>query len=473
MPAPHGRPARPPGPPVGSIGPFGSEVVHDMGDDVMRVIEWRGADAATRRQLLERGFGLVFDDGLRAAISSLVDEVRRDGDAAVLRALARFDDVHITADRLRVTPEEFAHARTVVGAGVVAAIADLIDHVRRFNEHLAAQHRDWQMEMEPGLTAGEKVTPIVSAGLFVPSGKGSFPSVLGQIGTPAVVAGVPRIVVVVPPVPGTGGTVDPAVLVTAEMLGIADVFRVNGPAGVAALAFGTESIPQVAKVCGPGSPPVTLAQLEVQRFGCVSVTLLCMSESLIVADGSVDPVLLAADLLNEAEHGGDSTSVLVTWDRALLAPTQAELTRQLALLPEPRRAYAAEALGTNGGAILVGGPDEAAEVANAFAPEHLQLSVAADIETELLAALTNAGEILLGQNTPFSAGNFVIGAPAALPTNGWAKVSSGITVEAFIKKTAVARADQRALARMAPSILALAAHEGFPAHANAVTARRL
>ena len=345
--------------------------------------------------------------------------------------------------------------------------------MRRFNEHLAAQHRDWQMEMEPGLTAGEKVTPIVSAGLFVPSGKGSFPSVLGQIGTPAVVAGVPRIVVVVPPVPGTGGTVDPAVLVTAEMLGIADVFRVNGPAGVAALAFGTESIPQVAKVCGPGSPPVTLAQLEVQRFGCVSVTLLCMSESLIVADGSVDPVLLAADLLNEAEHGGDSTSVLVTWDRALLAPTQAELTRQLALLPEPRRAYAAEALGTNGGAILVGGPDEAAEVANAFAPEHLQLSVAADIETELLAALTNAGEILLGQNTPFSAGNFVIGAPAALPTNGWAKVSSGITVEAFIKKTAVARADQRALARMAPSILALAAHEGFPAHANAVTARRL
>jgi len=150
-----------------------------------------------------------------------------------------------------------------------------------------------------------------------------------------------------------------------------------------------------------------------------------------------------------------------------------ELARQLAALPEPRRAYAARALGTNGGAVLVGSPDEAAAVANAFAPEHLQLSVAADVESELLDLLTDAGEILLGQYTPFSAGNFVIGAPAALPTNGWAKVSSGITVETFLKRTAVARADQRALARMAPSILALSGHEGFPAHANAVIERHL
>jgi len=444
-----------------------------MVDGVMRVVEWASADAATRRGLLERGHDLVFDDRLRADISALVDEVRRDGDAAVVRALARFDDVHITADRLRVAPAEFAAARAEVGADVVAAMHDLIDHVRRFNEHLLSTHRDWQIEMEPGLTAGEKITPIVSAGLFVPSGKGSFPSVLGQIGTPAMVAGVPRVAVAVPPTPGRDGAVDPAVLVTAEILGIDEVYRVNGPAGVAALAFGTESIPRVAKVCGPGSPPVTIAQLEVQRYGCVSVTLLCMSESLIVADGSVDPVLLAADLLNEAEHGGDSTSVLVTWDRSLLAPTQAELARQLALLPEPRRSYAAAAVGVNGGAIVVGGPDEAVDVANAFAPEHLQLSVAADIEADVLAGLTNAGEILLGQYTPFSAGNFVIGAPAALPTNGWARVSSGITVETFLKRTAVARADARALARMSPTVLALSAHEGFPAHAAAVTARRL
>ena len=439
----------------------------------MRVVEWRRADEATRRQLLERGHDLVFDDALRTSIAALVDEVRRDGDAAVVRALARFDDVTITADRLRVAPSEFAAARHEVGDDVVAAIHDLVDHVRRFNEHLLSTHQDWQIEMEPGLTAGEKVTPIVSAGLFVPSGKGSFPSVLGQIGTPAVVARVPRVAVAVPPVPGRDGAVDPAVLVTAEILGITEVYRVNGPAGVAALAFGTESIPQVAKVCGPGSPPVTIAQLEVQRYGCVSVTLLCMSESLIIADGSVDPAFLAADLLNEAEHGGDSTSVLVTWDRSLLAPTQAELARQLALLPEPRRSYAAAAIGVNGGAIVVGGPDEAVEVANAFAPEHLQLSVAPDLEPEMLGALTNAGEILLGQYTPFSAGNFVIGAPAALPTNGWARVSSGITVETFLKRTAVARADARALARMAPSVLALAAHEGFPAHAAAVTARHL
>lgn len=444
-----------------------------MAEPVMRVVEWRHANDATKRQLLERGFGLVFDDGLRANIAALVDDVRRDGDAAVVRALARFDDVHITPDRLAVTPDEFEAAEARVAEPVKAAIADLIDHVRRFNERILSHQQSWSMEMEPGLTAGEKVSPVVSAGLFVPSGKGSFPSVLGQIGTPAKVAGVPTVAVVVPPVPGTGGEVDPAVLVTARMLGIDAVYRVNGPAGVAALAFGTEHIPKVAKVCGPGSPPVALAQLEVQRFGCVGVTLLCMSESLIVADDSVDPGLLAADLLNEAEHGADSTSVLVTWSRDLLAPVQAELARQIAALPEPRRAYAAQALGTNGGAVLVSGPDEAAEVANAFAPEHLQLSVAAEPETELLAQLTDAGEILVGQYTPFSAGNFVIGCPAALPTNGWAKVSSGITVDTFLKRTAVARADQRALARMAPSIFALAGHEGFPAHANAVSERHL
>jgi len=259
------------------------------------------------------------------------------------------------------------------------------------------------------------------------------------------------------------------VLVVARELGIAEVFRANGPAGVAALAFGTERIPRVRKVVGPGSPPVAATQIECQRHGCVSQMLLGPSESLIVADDSADPRLLAADLLNEAEHGGDSASVLVTDSDALVAATQAHLTAQLAALPEPRRGYATQALGVNGGAVLVADLAEAVEVANRYAPEHMQ--IVAREEAAVLGGIVHAGEILLGQSTPISAANYVLGVPAALPTGGFARVTGGITAETFLKKASIAKASPEALARMAPSILALAEHEGFPAHAAAVRAR--
>jgi histidinol dehydrogenase len=270
-------------------------------------------------------------------------------------------------------------------------------------------------------------------------------------------------------VPGSSGVVDPAVLVVADELGIGKVFRANGPAGVAALAFGTQTVPKVRKVLGPGSPAVTCAQVEVQRYGTVTTMLMGPSESLIIADDSADPKLLAADLLNEAEHGPDSSSLLVTDSQPLLEAAQGEVARQLALLPEPRRAYAGAALGTNGGAILVRDMQEATEVANAYAPEHMMIAVRD--EDGVLARLTDAGEILVGQWTPVSAANFLIGCPAALPTSGFAKVSSGVTADAFRKRTAVARADERALARMRGSITAFTQHEGFPAHEAAVAIR--
>lgn len=175
---------------------------------------------------------------------------------------------------------------------MLTAIRTSIDFVRRYNEQLIAEDADWQFETAPGVIVGERTSPIDSAGLFVPAGKGSFPSVLVQLGTPAVVAGVRRIAVVTPPVPGGGGRVDPAILVVADELGLTDVFRANGPAGIGALAFGTDTVPAVRKVVGPGSPPVAVAQIEVQRFGVVSNMLLGPSESLILADDSADPALL-------------------------------------------------------------------------------------------------------------------------------------------------------------------------------------
>lgn len=253
--------------------------------------------------------------------------------------------------------------------------AEAIDNVRRFNDALLTRMSDWSIEIQPGLTAGEKVTPISSAGLFVPSGKASYPSVAYQLGVPAVVAGVPKIVVIVPPLPGGQGEVDPAVLVVCRLLGLRDVFRVNGPAGIAALGFGTETIPQVRKVVGPGSPAVTIAQVEMQRHGLATMMLLGPTESLVIADATARADLLAADLLIEAEHGTDSTVVLVTDSAELIDKVDAHLSEQLADLP-PARAIAARAsLGDNGGAVLVDTLDTAVHVANRFAAEHLQVAV--------------------------------------------------------------------------------------------------
>lgn len=427
-------------------------------------------DEAARAALLARGLDDIFEPGLRASIGTLIDDVRERGDAAVCEALARFDGIHVDPDGLRVSDDELDAA--TVSDEVDAAIDDAIAHLRAFNEQQMERMGDWSFESEPGLTVGEKLTPITSAGLFTPSGKASYPSVTYQLAVPAVVAGVPAITVVVPPVPGGTGEVDPAVRVVCRKLGLRDLVRVNGPAGIAALGFGTDTVPRVAKVMGPGSPAVTIAQVEMQRHGVSTVMLLGPTESVVIADGTADPVRLAADLLIEAEHGTDSSVVLLTTSADLVAATDDELARQIAELPTARAEAARAALGPNGGAVVVADLDVAVEIANDYAPEHLQVAVADGQADRVVAGLVNAGEILIGQHTPFSAANFVIGCPASLPTSGFAHVSSGITAATFLKRTAVARADRTALERMSDSVVALADHEGFPAHAAAIRRRR-
>jgi len=438
---------------------------------VLRVQEWAAMDDAARAALFARGLDDIFDPDLRRSIGALLDDVRARGDAAVCDALARFDGVSLTPGQLRVTAADLESA--TVSAEVDAALDDAIAHCRAFNEEQLARLGDWSFESEPGLTVGEKLSPVSSVGLVVPAGKGSFPSVAYQLGVPATVAGVGRVVLNVPPIRGGDGSVDPAVLVVCRKLGITDVFRVNGPAGIAAMGFGTESIPAVRMIVGPGSPGVTLAQIEMQRHGVVTMMLLGPTESLVIADGSADPVRLAADLLIEAEHGTDSSVLLVTPDAHLAAAVDAELGAQLADLPAQRADAARASLGGNGGCVVTADLDESVAVANRFAPEHLQVAVAPEYEDEVVAGLVNAGEILVGQDTPFSAANFLLGCPASLPTSGFAHVSSGITAATFVKRTAVAKANATALARMGSSVTALADHEGFPAHAAAIRRRRL
>ncbi len=442
-----------------------------MTSSILRTLVWSELSETDKVSLVDRDLDKSIPSSLRDQISSLIEDVRARGDAAVCDALRTFDKIEVSPSNLRVADAEWDAAANKVEPHVREAITDMVVHIKRFNAELLKQLKNWEFESEPGLRIGERVTPISSAGLFCPSGKASYPSVLAQLGGPAVVAGVPQVAVVVPPKPGGAGEVDPAVLMVARELGLREVFRVNGPAGIAALACGTETIPRVVKIMGPGSLPVTVAQLEVQRYGTAVHLALGPTESVVIADDTADPDVLALDLMTEAEHGTDSCTLFVTASRDLARATEERLRIHVAGLPSERAAAVRSSLGVNGGCVLVNDLEEAAGVANRFAPEHLQLVVDESVEQQTLEMLVHAGEILLGQSTPFAAANFLIGCPASLPTNGFARVNGGVTVDSFVKRTAVARASRSALERLAPSIVALADAEGFSAHGNALRNR--
>ena len=418
-----------------------------------------------RAELMARSTAAVFDPDLNDAVRAIVEDVRDNGDEAVLRALGRHDGVRCPPDRLRIEAEEIAAAATSIPHELATAIRTGIANIRRYNEHIL-ESASWSAELEAGVVLGEQARPIASAGLFVPSGKGSFPSVLMHLATPALVAGVPEIAVVVPPKAGSL-EVDPAVLFVAGELGLTNIFRANGPAGIAALAFGTETFPRVGRVVGPGSPAVAAAQVQVQLAGCSTVLLFGPSESLIVADESADPFLLAADLVTEAEHGPDSACLLVTPSESLVDAVASKVAYALEELPEPRQAWAREAL-ARGGAVLVSSVDQAVAFSNEYAPEHLQLAVRDP--AALARHVEHAGEILLDQ-LPFAAANYLVGVPNTLPTGGFARVSSGVTARTFLKSSSTASVTGPALERLAESTVVLAEHEGFPGHSRALQLR--
>ncbi len=438
---------------------------------ILSVRRWATLDADQQTRLLARSTAAIFEPGLVASIERLFADVRARGDGAVVDATERFDGVSIAPGDLRVRPAELAAAHAAIGPELLAGIREAIANSRLFNEaQVRATAAGWREEVRPGFLVGEQVAPIPSAGLYVPAGKGSFPSVLCQIGTPAVVAGVPEIMVLVPPMPGTG-EVDPATLAAAHELGLANVFRANGPAGIAALTFGTAMFPRVRKIVGPGGPAVTAAQVLAQRFGTATNMLCGPSESLLIADATADPWRLALDLVNEAEHGADSAALLVTDSTALVAALEPAVAAAVASLPEPRRTYATAVLGDLGGVLLFDTMDGAIAFANDYAAEHCQVATA-DTEATL-RSLRYAGEALLGQDTPIGASSYTIGIPATLPTGGYAQLNGGVTARTFQTTTSIARLSAAALAELAGPTIALADHEGFPAHANAFRGRGL
>lgn len=438
---------------------------------ILAVRRWADLDEAEQARLLARSTAAVFEPALQASIEALFADVHARGDAAVLDATERFDGVRFAPADLRVGPDELAAAHAATAPALLEGIREAIRNSRLFNEaQVRATATGWREEVRPGFLLGEQVAPIPSAGLYVPAGKGSFPSVLVQVGVPAIVAGVPEIAVLVPPMPGTGA-VDPATLATARELGLANVFRANGPAGIAALTFGTTTFPAVRKIVGPGSPAVTAAQVLAQRFGTATNMLCGPSESLLLADATADPYRLALDLVNEAEHGTDSAALVATDSPELAAALEGEVEVQVAALPEPRRSYATAVLGDLGGVLLFDTMAGAIAFANEYAAEHMQVATADPEAT--LRHLRYAGEMLLGQDTPIGASSYSIGIPATLPTGGFAKLNGGVTARTFQTTTSIARLSPEALAGLARPTTALADHESFPAHANAFRGRGL
>ena len=424
-------------------------------------------DEPERARLLARSNARVFEPSLWAQVRELYAEVARDGDEALCRALARFDRVEVAPDELRVPDAELDAASGRIGPELCAAIDAMIVALRRYNERVV-RDTSWREQIAPGIVVGERAQPVASAALYVPCGKGSFPSVMAHIGVPAIVAGVPEVSVLCPPLPGSR-EIDPAVLYAAAALGLRRVFRVNGPSGIAACVLGTDRIARVRKVIGPGSPAVMVAQLLALEHGVLTNVMQGPSESMVIADESADPDLLAADLVTEAEHGPDSAATLVCWSSTLADAVATRIRARLDALPEPQRDHAASSLSDLGGILLVDGEREACAFADLYAAEHLQIATRDPEAT--LARVRYASEILLGQHTPMAAANFTIGVPNTLPSGGYARVSSGITARTFLVTSSLARLDADGLAAVLAPARTLARHEGFPAHVAALDAR--
>lgn len=395
----------------------------------------------------------------------VVDRVQAEGDSAVVAYARKFDVESFEKSMLRATSEDFAAARSNLSKDVVSAIEQAHENIRRFHEEQMPEPM-WFTEVQPGVMAGEKVSPVGSVGLTVPGVRGSFPSVMLMLATPAKVAGVGRVVVVTPPT--SDGKPDAGSLVAAEICGVDEVYAVGGIQAVAALAYGTETITRVDKVIGPGNAYVSAAKRVLS--GVVGVGLPAgPSESIILADEHVDPRFAALDLLVEAEHGSDSAAILVTHSREIAEKVQSLLPGHIAELPQWRQEFVNNVLSNYGGIMLTTSLADSIAFVNDYAPEHLEVLTNDPFVT--LNKINNAGEILLGPLTPIPTANYCLGLNAILPTGGFARSFSSVSVWDFLKRSGVGYLSREGYDRLQGITATLADYEGFPAHAMAIRKR--
>ena len=398
------------------------------------------------------------------AVREIVAAVQAEGDAALLRYTAQHDRVTLDAGSLRVTDAEIAAAYDRVDGAFLDAIREAAVNVRAFHEK---QKRNSWMELQPdGTLLGQILRPLKRVGVYVPGGKAAYPSSVLMNVIPAQVAGVPEIVMVTPPATGGKAGIDPYILVAAAEAGVKEMYRVGGAQAIAALAYGTDSIPPVDKICGPGNIYVALAKRAV--FGAVDIDSIAgPSEIVVLADETANAAYVAADLLSQAEHDEMASAILVTPSAALAAAVAAEVERQLAQLP--REAIARKSIDDYGAILLVGSMEDGIAVVNKLAPEHLEI-MAAD-PMEYLGMIENAGAIFLGDYSSEPVGDYFAGPNHIIPTNGTARFSSPVNVDDFLKKSSLIRYSKAALMASGDKIMTLARHEGLEGHARAIELR--
>ena len=394
-------------------------------------------------------------------VADILYDVRKNGDKAVLAYCAKFDKAEL--DTLEVSKQEIAEAIDAVEPEFLEILKEAAANIRAF--HSRQVRNSFVLADKPGMVLGQKVTPIEKVGVYVPGGTAAYPSTVLMDTIPAKIAGCPQIVMVTPP--GKDGKINPAILAAASIAGVDKIFKVGGAQAIAALAYGTQSIPKVDKIVGPGNAFV--AEAKKQVFGMVSIDMIAgPSEILVIADGKSNPVHVAADLLSQAEHDKLASAVLVTDSEELAVTVRDELERQLPLLP--REEIARASIDNNGKIIVAENLMQGIEIANEIAPEHLELVV--DDPFSYLDAVKNAGSIFMGRSCPEALGDYFAGPNHTLPTSGTARFSSPLSVDDFVKKSQFSYYTAGALASVADKIAAFAEKEGLRAHGRSVMIRK-
>ena len=394
-------------------------------------------------------------------VSGIISNVVSNGDSALLDYTERFDKVRLSS--LEVSAEEIEEAYSSVDSEFIAIIKEAADNIREF--HQKQVRVGFSLEKENGVVIGQKITPIEKVGLYVPGGTAAYPSTVLMDSIPAKIAGCKEITMVTPP--SKNGKVNPVILTAAKIAGVDRIFKVGGAQAIAALAYGTESVPKVDKIVGPGNAFV--AEAKKQVFGIVSIDMIAgPSEILVVADKNADPAFVAADLLSQAEHDRMASAVLVTDSFDLANEVSCELEKQIPMLS---RAEIARASIDNNGKIIVAEGDLmlAIDIANEIAPEHLELCV--DNPFDYLDKVRHAGSVFMGRYCPEAMGDYFAGPNHTLPTSGTARFSSALGVDDFVKKTQFTYYTEEALSKVAEKVAYFAKKEGLDAHAKSVTIR--
>ena len=393
-------------------------------------------------------------------VKAIIEKVKSEGDAALYYYSEKFDKA--TLSSLRVTEEEIAEAFASVDSEFVEILREAAENIRQF--HQMQKNDGFTLKKSDGIIIGQKVIAVDRAGLYVPGGTAAYPSTVLMDSIPAKIAGVREVVMVTPP--SKAGTVNPVILAAAKIAGIDKIFKVGGAQAIAALAYGTESVPKVDKIVGPGNAYV--AEAKKQVFGVVSIDMIAgPSEILVVADGKSNPKFVAADLLSQAEHDRMASAVLVTDSESFAESVSSELEKQIPLLQ--RAEIARESVDKNGKIIVAPDLMCAIDIANEIAPEHLELCV--DNPFDYLDKIRHAGSIFMGRYCPEALGDYFAGPNHTLPTSGTAKFSSPLSVDDFVKKTQYTYYTRDALARVADDVAFFANKEGLGAHAKSATVR--